>query len=83
MYLEEQIVSLATLNSLFSSSRARIVFRNDGGYYLPPVNTVSFLIHTGIEDMLYASHQQKYEVDLFKDFYVEQLLSSIKRQIRF
>jgi branched-chain amino acid aminotransferase len=53
-YLEEQIVSLATLNSLSGSSRARItVFRNDGGYYLPPVNTVSFLIHTtGIEDML-------------------------------
>jgi branched-chain amino acid aminotransferase len=42
-YLEEQIVSLATLNSLSGSSRARItVFRNDGGYYLPPVNTVSF-----------------------------------------
>jgi branched-chain amino acid aminotransferase len=80
-YLEEQIVSLATLNSLSSSSRARItVFRNDGGYYLPPVNTVSFLIHTiSIEDRLYASHQQNYEVDLFKDFYVSrQLLSSIK-----
>jgi branched-chain amino acid aminotransferase len=40
-YLEEQIVSLATLNSLSSALRARItVF--DGGYYLPPVNTVSF-----------------------------------------
>jgi branched-chain amino acid aminotransferase len=61
-YLEEQIVSLATLNSLSGSSRAGLLFRNDGGYYLPPVNTVSFLIHTtGIEDMLYASHQQKYE----------------------
>jgi branched-chain amino acid aminotransferase len=43
-YLEEQIVSLATLNSLSGSSRARItVFRNDGGYY--PVNTVSFFDH--------------------------------------
>jgi branched-chain amino acid aminotransferase len=39
----------------------------------------SLLIHTtGIEDMLYASHQQKYEVELFKDFYNRQLLSSIK-----
>jgi branched-chain amino acid aminotransferase len=78
-YLEEQIVSLATLNSLSGSSRARItVFRNDGGYYLPPVNTVSLIHTTGIEDM-YASHQQKYEVELFKDFYVSrQLLSSIK-----
>jgi branched-chain amino acid aminotransferase len=80
-YLEEQIVSLATANSLSSSSRARItVFRNDGGYYLPKINTVSFLIHTiGIEDILYPFNQAKYEVDLFKDFYVtKQLLSSIK-----
>jgi branched-chain amino acid aminotransferase len=66
---------------LSSSSRARItVFRNDGGYYLPKINTVSFLIHTiGIEDVLYPFNQEKYEVDLFKDFYVtKQLLSSIK-----
>jgi branched-chain amino acid aminotransferase len=76
-YLEEQIVSLATLNSLSGSSCQITVFRNDGGYYLPPVNTVSFLIHTtGIK--IGASHQQKYEVELFKDFYTRQLLSSIK-----
>ncbi|NDP22212.1 MAG: aminotransferase class IV [Paludibacter sp.] len=80
-YLEGQILSLATNNSLSNSSRARItVFRNDGGYYLPQINTVSFLIHTiGIEDVLYSFNQEKYEVDLFKDFYVtKQLLSSIK-----
>jgi branched-chain amino acid aminotransferase len=65
-YLEEQIVSLAT--KFFPALRVQItVFRNDGGYYLPPVNTVSFLIHTtGIEDILYASHQQKYEVDYLR-----------------
>jgi branched-chain amino acid aminotransferase len=80
-YIEEQILSLAVTNDLSSSSRARItVFRNDGGYYLPKVNTVSFLIHTvGIEEVLYSFNQEKYEVDLFKDFYVtKQLLSSIK-----
>jgi len=80
-YLEEQILSLAANNSLSNSSRARItVFRNDGGYYLPQINTVSYLIHTiGIEEKLYSFSQQKYEVDLFKDFYVtKQLLSSIK-----
>jgi branched-chain amino acid aminotransferase len=80
-FLEEQIVSLAIANALSSSCRARItVFRNDGGYYLPKINTVSFLIHTiGIEDILYPFNQAKYEVDLFKDFYVtKQLLSSIK-----
>jgi branched-chain amino acid aminotransferase len=58
-YLEEQIVSLATLNSL-SSSRARItVFRNDGGIICLQL-IQSFLIHTtGIEDILYASQQQR------------------------
>jgi branched-chain amino acid aminotransferase len=76
-YLEEQIVSLATLNSLSGSSRARItVFRNDGGYYLPPVNTVSFLIHTtGIEDIsVYASLSAEIEVELFVDFMYPNML---------
>ena len=80
-YLEEQILSVATKNSLSNSCRARItVFRNDGGYYLPKVNTISFLIHTvGIEQILYSFSEEAYEVDLFKDFYVtKQLISSIK-----
>jgi branched-chain amino acid aminotransferase len=78
-YLEEQIVSLATLNSL-SALRVPGLLCSGMMEDIIPVNTVSFLIHTtGIEDMLYASHQQKYEVELFKDFYVSrQLLSSIK-----
>jgi branched-chain amino acid aminotransferase len=80
-YIEEQILSVASTSNLSSSSRARItVFRNDGGYYLPKINTVSFLISiTAIEQILYSFNQEKYEVDLFKDFYVsKQLLSSIK-----
>jgi branched-chain amino acid aminotransferase len=80
-YFEEQLLSLVIDNAFSDSSRARItVFRNDGGYYLPQTNTVSFLINVvGIEDALYAFAQKEYEVDLFKDFYVtKQLLSSIK-----
>ncbi|MFQ3173467.1 MAG: branched-chain amino acid aminotransferase [Flavobacterium sp.] len=80
-YFEEQLLSLVIDNAFSDSSRARItVFRNDGGYYLPQTNTVSFLINVvGIEDALYSFAQKEYEVDLFKDFYVtKQLLSSIK-----
>ena len=80
-YLEEQILSVVNANSLSASSRARItVYRNDGGYYLPQNNTVSFLIHTSaIENVLYSFEKQHYEVDLYKDFYItKQLLSSIK-----
>ena len=80
-YLEEQILVLVNKNGLSASSRARItVYRNDGGYYLPQNNTVSFLIHaTALQSTLYSIEKMNYEVDLYKDFYVtKQLLSSIK-----
>ena len=68
-------------NTIESSSRARItVYRNDGGYYLPQNNTVSYLIQaTPLENKEYLFNEGQYEVDLYKDFYVtKQLLSSIK-----
>lgn len=80
-YLEEQILSLVNKSALSESSRARItVYRNDGGYYLPQSNTVSFLIHAvALENTLYSFEKKEYEVDLYKDFYItKQLLSSIK-----
>jgi branched-chain amino acid aminotransferase len=63
------------------SARARItVYRNDGGYYLPKTNTISFLINAiALENTFYTIDSNEYEVDLYKDFYVtKQLLSSIK-----
>lgn len=80
-YFEEQLISLTDQLAISASARARItVFRNDGGYYLPTDNTVSFLIHaTAIDAVSYSFDEKEYEVDLFKDFYItRQLLSSIK-----
>lgn len=80
-YVEEQILSLLKNNDLGNSARARItVYRNDGGYYLPQNNTVSFLINAAsLEKTFYFLNEQQYEVDLYKDFYItRQLLSSIK-----
>ncbi|MDI5951230.1 aminotransferase class IV [Flavobacterium yafengii] len=80
-YLEEQILSLVAKNQMVNSSRARItVYRNEGGYYLPQNNTVSFLIHAiALENTFYSIEKKQYEVDLYKDFYItKQLLSSIK-----
>lgn len=80
-YLEEQILLLVKKEGLTSSSRVRItVYRNDGGYYLPQNNTVSFLIKAiQLENKEYLFNEQEYEVDLYKDFYItKQLLSSIK-----
>lgn len=80
-YLEEQILTLATAKNLAFSARARItMYRNDGGYYLPQVKTVSFLINLeSQENTFYSINQKEYKVDLYTDFYVtKQLLSSIK-----
>jgi len=80
-YFEEQLLSLTDKLSISNSARARItVFRNDGGYYLPIDNTVSFLVHaSAIQVVPYSFEEKGYEVDLFKDFYItKQLLSSIK-----
>ena len=80
-YFEEQILALATAKNTALSARARItVYRNDGGYYLPQNNTVSFLINVeSIDNTLYSINQGEYVVDLYTDFYVaKQLLSTIK-----
>ncbi len=80
-YLEQQILLVTITNNCASSARARItVYRNNGGYYLPETNSVSFLINTSpIEKPFYSIEKTNYEVDLYKDFYVaKQLLSTIK-----
>jgi branched-chain amino acid aminotransferase len=80
-YFEEQILALATAKNESRSARARItVYRNDGRYYLPQNNTVSFLINVeSMDNTLYSINQGEYVVDLYTDFYVaRQLLSSIK-----
>jgi branched-chain amino acid aminotransferase len=80
-YLEEQVLSLVKKNKIEQSARARItVYRNNGGFYLPTNNTVSFLIQTSaIENPVYSISEKEYEVDLYKDFYIpKQLLSTLK-----
>jgi len=80
-YFEEQILTLAKAKKTENSARTRItVYRNNGGYYLPQNNTVSFLINVeALENKQYSIDKKKYVVDLYTDFYVtKQLLSSIK-----
>lgn len=80
-YLEELLLELVIAKQIQTSARARItVFRNDGGYYLPKTNTVSFLVNADpLPNTLYLLGQKEYVVDLYTDFYIpSQLLSSIK-----
>src|SRR6188474_1197514 len=61
-YLEERILALVKEKGLESSARARItVYRNDGGYYLPNNNSVSFLIHADLlENTTYSFEENEY-----------------------
>lgn len=80
-FFEDQVLSTASNNGFEQSARARItVYRNDGGYYLPTTNTISYLIHTSpIENQFFVFENKECEVDLYKDFYIsKQLISSLK-----
>lgn len=80
-FLEQQILELIQINEIEDSARVRMtVFRNSGGFYLPETNEISYLIQSSeLKSKQYILNNDRYEVDLFKDYYVtKQLLSSIK-----
>ena len=80
-YLEDQILSLLQKQNIQDSARVRLtIFRNEGGYYTPTVNAISFVIQASVlPKKLYALNDFSFEVDLYKDFVVtKQLLSTLK-----
>jgi len=81
-YLQEQILNTISSNQLLgNASRIRFsVFRNNGGFYTPVTNDVSFIIEVEkLKDHFYILKQEPYEVELFKDFYVNpDMLSTLK-----
>jgi len=80
-FLESEVVRLLEAFNHSDAFRIRItVYRNEGGFYLPKDNSVSYVITAEpLENSKYLSTTESYEVDLYKDFYVpKQLLSSIK-----
>lgn len=80
-YLESEVLTLVNTLKIQNSSRVRInVFRNEGGFYAPKDNSVSFVITAQpLENSMYSIEDKNYEVDLYKDFMVaKQLLSTLK-----
>lgn len=80
-YLEGQILALVNQQKIQNSARVRLtVFRNEGGYYSPSDNSVSFVIQASeLQHKLYSRQSKSFEVDLYKDFSVaKQLLSTLK-----
>ena len=81
-FLESKISETVEANSL-SNSQARIrftVFREKGGLYLPTTNEISFCIEAlPLKNPFYVLSEDAYEVELFKDFYVNaDMLSTLK-----
>jgi len=81
-YLESQILETIVANELENSAvRVRFtVFRNEGGRYCPETNEISFVIEAkSLETNFYTLNNEHYEVELFKDFYVNaDMLSTLK-----
>ena len=81
-FLEDQIKELLISNQL-QNSAARIrftVYRKEGGYYTPQTRDIDYLIEANkLDSPFYLLNPESYEVELFKDHYVNSgLLSTIK-----
>ena len=80
-YYEAQIKKTLSENGIQDKARVRVnVFREDGGYYSPISNKVSFLIQTA---SLTNREHINYEIELYKDFQTASgLLATIKTNNR-
>ncbi|MGX1930469.1 aminotransferase class IV [Flagellimonas sp. 2504JD4-2] len=81
-FLEEEVIRTVTENGLQNSpARVRLtVFRKEGGLYGPATNEISYLIEVdSMETPFYLAQDGPYEVELFKDYYVNKdMLSNLK-----
>lgn len=80
-FIEKQIMSLLNILNLTDSARVRFTaYRNEGGFYFPEYNTISYIIQaTSLERKEYFIKSEKFEVDLYKDNLIsKQLLSTLK-----
>lgn len=85
-FLENEILDLVRENQL-ENSPARIrftVYRKEGGYYTPETRDVDYIINCSLlPDAFYLLNTEGYEVELFKDHYINSgLLSTIKSNNR-
>ena len=80
--LEKEVYKLLDAQNLDSSpARVRItIYRNDGGRYLPEDNGVGFYAFAeAVKDSFYVLDSSPYEVDLYKDHFINaDLLSTLK-----
>ena len=66
--MHEQIMQLLKHNSHAPNARIRLtVFRNEGGYYTPETNDISFLIESEELPNAYELNQKGFWVDIYSD----------------
>ncbi|MDT0690583.1 aminotransferase class IV [Salegentibacter sp. F188] len=85
-FLEEEIHNLIESNNLANSpARVKIsVYREQGGYYTPVTREIGYtIISEELENSFYLLNGDFYEIELFKDHYINSgILSSIKSNNR-
>lgn len=78
-FLQEEIEKTLQASRLDGKAvRVRFtVFRNNGGLYLPKTNEISYCMECSVlESPFYILTEGAYEIELFKDFYVNNDLTS-------
>lgn len=85
-FLEKEIKEIIDANDL-ATAPARIrfsVYRHQGGYYTPATREIGYVISVeAMENSFYLFNDGPYEIELFKDHYVNSgLLSTIKSNNR-
>jgi len=78
-FLEEEIKKTLQASNLDgNAARVRFtVFRNNGGLYLPETNAISYCMEcSSLESPFYTLTDKAYEIELFKDFYVNHDLTA-------
>lgn len=80
-FLENAILELVQKNNIGSDGRVRLsVYRNDGGFYAPGNNNVSYILEvSSMEEKNYVLNTKGYTVDLYTDLKKSpNVLASIK-----
>ncbi|MFY8186970.1 MAG: aminotransferase class IV [Flavobacterium sp.] len=78
-FIEQQILSLVKAQNLENARIRMTVYRNQGGFYLPKTNEISYIIEAHALPTIIFAAADVYEVELFKDFHIgKHLLSTLK-----
>ena len=80
-YLEAEVLKAVEANGQSPKARVKLlVFRNNGGFYTPMDNGIQFVITVNpLEHPFYVVEDGPYEVELFKDYYINaDMLSNLK-----